>query len=291
MSFVIVLLAGGVAGLATIALLPQITAIPRERWSLVAMRPLFVQSAMGALLPGFLASSLRAPPPAVLSFALIGATFPIARLVVRYAPIRAVKRLTAALNDDARRPTAMAAIGPALDRAKPSMQDTEALGSWAQAGLIGAAYLIDADEPIAARAILERMRGLTFRGASQANHALLWAHVEIFAHDLVAARSALGSIQPPVTLTLLQAHRDVLEALALACEGHHVLALARVDGWKHAENWYSKLRLTVKLVAHSGDGDDAAVSRDEAEMSRRFGPRALKAARALADGSDAAASR
>jgi hypothetical protein len=280
-SFWIVLLAAGVTGVATLALLPQITAIPRERWAFAALRPVFLQAAMGALAPGLVAIAFRAPPEWALGAALAGGAIVMARLTWRYTPIRSVKRLTAALHDDARRPAAMAAIGPALDRARPSNDDAAALGSWAQAGLIGAAYLIDADEPEAARGILDRLRSLTFRGASQANHALLWAHVELYAHDMVAARSALASVQRPIALPLLDAHCEVLEALALACEGNDGVALSRVDGWKHSDSWYGKLRLTVRIVAHASRGDDAARARNEAELARRFGQRALKKAQSL----------
>lgn len=282
-AFLVVLLAGGVAGVATIALLPQLTAIPRERWTLPSLRPVFTRSAIAALLPGMLAVAFRAPPEWALGIALAGGASAIVRIGLRYAPIRAVKRLTAALNDEARRPAAMAAIGPALDRARPPAQDSAAISAWAQAGLIGTAYLIDADEPEAARAVLERMSGLTFKGPSFANHALLWAHVEIFAGHAVAARSALASVVPPITLPLLAAHHEVLEALALACEGHASTALARMDGWKYDANWHGKLRLTVRIVAHASLGDLTARERCEAELGRRFGQRALGAARRLAD--------
>lgn len=283
-AFLIALLAAGVSGVATIAVLPQLTAIPRERWTAQSLRPVFLQSAFAALGPGMLAVAFRAPPEYTLGFALAGGSIAILRIALRYAPIRAVKRLTAALTDDARRPSAMAAIGPALDRARPPSHDVAALGAWAQAGLIGAAYLIDADEPEAARGVLERMSNLTFKGSSLSNHALLWAHVEIFANQLLAARSALESAKAtPIAMPLLQAHDDVLEALALACEGHASMALARMDGWKHSDNWYSKLRLTVRLVAQASLGELEARARTEAELGRRFGPRALAAARKLAD--------
>jgi hypothetical protein len=279
----IVLLAAGVAGGLTLALLPQLTSIPRERWATAALRPVFSQSAIAAVLPGMLALAFRAPDVVALAAALGGGAFAITRLAIRYAPIRAVKRLTAQLGDDAKRSSAMAAIGPALDRARPAASDVAALGTWAQAGLIGAAYLVDADEPEAARGVLERMSGLSFRGPSLANHALIWAHVEIFANDLVAARSALDSVKKPVALPLLDAHCEALEALALACEGHAATALARVDGWKHSETWYGKLRLTVRIVAHAMRGDRVARERNEAELTRRFGTRAVRAARQLAD--------
>jgi hypothetical protein len=280
----VVLLAAGAAGVATLALLPQITAIPRERWARAALGPVFLQSALGALVPGVLAIALRAPVAWALGFAIAGGALAIARMAMRYAPIRAVKRLTGALAIESERPRAMAAIGPALDRARPSSGDAQALGSWAQAALIGAAYLIDADEPEAARDVLERMKALTFRGVSQANHALLWAHVEIFALDMTAARSALASVQKPIAMPLLAAHDEVLEALALACEGQPEAALAKVDGWKHAEHWYGKLRLTVRVVAYALQGEEPARARTEAELTRRFGRRATAAAKKLVDG-------
>lgn len=282
-SFWIVLLAAGVAGGLTIALLPQVTAIARERWAWAALRPIFVQSTVSALLPGMLAVAFRAPPEWALGIALVGGAVALVRLTIRYTPIRTVKRLTAALTNEQERPRAMAEIGPALDRARPPSQDVAALGTWAQAGLIGAAYLVDADEPEAARGVLTRMSGLTFRGPSLANQALIWAHVELFANDLVAARSALASVVKPIAMPLLDAHAQVLDALALACEGHGDLALARVDAWRHSEQWYSKLRLTVRIVAHATRGDSVGRARVEAELTRRFGPRALAAARKLAD--------
>lgn len=279
----VVLLAAGASGIATLALLPQVTAIARERWAGAALRPIFLQSAISALFPGLVAIAFRAPPEWALGCALAGGGVALARLTIRYTPIRTVKRLTSALTNELDRPRALAEIGPALDRARPNAGNAVALGTWAQAGLIGAAYLVDADEPEAARGVLTRMSGLTFRGPSLANHALIWAHVELFANDLVRARSALGAIPKPVTMPLLEAHCDVLEALALACEGHGDVALRRLDAWRHSENWYSKLRLTARVVAHASRGEDVARERVEAELGRRFGPRALQAARKLAD--------
>ncbi len=282
-SLLVVLIASAAAGVATIAILPQITAIPRERWATSALGPIFSQSALSALTPGALSVVFRAPPPWALAIAAGGGALAITRLVIRYAPIRAVKRLTPSLARDAERPRAMAAMAPTLDRARPPSSNAAALGVWAQAGLIGAAYLIDADEPEAARPVLERMSGLTFKGASFANHALLWAHVEIFANDMPAARSALESIQRPISLSLLEAHAEVLDALALACEGHAPAALARLDAWRFSADWYGKLRLITRVVANGVLGEDGARMRAEAELGRRFGPRALASARRLAD--------
>ena len=276
------LLAAGASGVALIALLPTLTGIARERWSATALRPVFTEAAISALAPGVVALAFRAPPEWALPITLGGGAFAIARLGMRYTPMRTIKRLTRALTHDAERAGAIAAIGPALDRGRPAGNDP-ALGAWAHAVLVAAAYLVDADEAVAARGVLERASGVTFVGISIVNQTLIWAHIELLCRDPVKARSALDSIGKPIALPLLAAHADGLEALVLACEGEGLAALSRIESWKHADNWYAKLRLTARAVAHASRGETQLRERTEHELERRFGARALSVARSLAD--------
>lgn len=285
-SLIVVLLASAATGVATLALLPQLTAIPRERWSRAALRPMLLATVVPAISAGALAVVFRAPPPWALGICSLGGALAITRVALRYAPIRAVKRLTPLLTVDATRADAIAALGPTLDRVRPVSGSAPAvLSAWAQAALIAAAYLLEADEAGAARPILERLRGLTFRGPSEANHLLLWAHVELCTGDLAAAHSALAAIPRPIAMPLLAAHDEALAALALACERRSTEALERLDAWKRPGDSYAKVRLQTRLVAHLVEGDEAASGRTEAELRRRFGPRAVATARAMAEAS------
>jgi len=282
-SFWIVLLAAGAMAIAGLMLVPTLTGIPRERWAAHTLRPIVVQIVVGSLAAGMTSVAFRAPPTWALGFAAFGGTLAILRFGHRYTPMRRIKRLTRALSIDSERARAIAEIGPELDRGRPTMPGDPRLAAWAHAALVAAAYLIDADEPEAARGVLERTSGIVFNGISLANRALIWAHVEVFANATAKARSALDSVPRTLETPLLAAHRDGLEALVLACEGDGLGALSRVEAWKYADSWYGKLRLTARAVAHASRGETALRERTEHEIERRFGARAAETARALAN--------
>jgi hypothetical protein len=278
----IVLLAAAACGLSTVMLVPTLTSIPRPRWQMPTLLAVARSVVVTALAPGMVSVAFRAPPEWALGLTLVGGAFALARFAHRYTPLRRIRRLTRALNDESQRTQAIAAMGPELDRGRPNDHDP-GLAAWAQAALIAAAHLVDADEPDAARSVLERVNGIAFQGIQVANHTLLWAHIETLANRPTKARSALDSLPATLEMPLFAAHRDSLEALVLACEGDGLGAIARIEAWKYDDTWYGKLRLTARIVAHASRGESSLRERAEHELERRFGARAVSAARALGD--------
>lgn len=280
-SLAILVLGAAASGVMVVALLPTITALPRERWAARATARVFSVGFVTALVPGLVALLVTYDPTLALVGTTLGGVLAVMQLTARYGPLREVKRLTASLAAGAPRAEVIARLGPTLDRSRPPASDAAQFNTWAHAVLIAAAHLADADEHEAARDVLSRTHGLAFKGPSAANLSLLWAQVELSACDLAAARSALASVREPISQPLLASYRDALDVVLRAATGDARGALAAVNGWRHAEGWHGKLRLTARVVASAVLGDDAGCKSAEHELSRRFGPRALSTARRL----------
>lgn len=280
-ALVVVALGAAASGVLVVALVPTITALPRERWAARATSRVFANAALTSLLPGLVALLVTFDARHGLVGAALGGVLAVMQLTARYAPLREVKRLTHSLAVGTPRADVIARLGPSLDRSRPPASDGAQLSTWAHAVLIAAAHLADADEHEAARDVLARTHGLTFKGPSAANLSLLWAQVELGACNLSAARSALASVQGVPAQPLLASYRDALDAVLRAATGDARGALAAMEGWAHADGWHRKLRLTARIVAASVLGDDPACKSAEHELTRRFGARALATARRL----------
>ncbi|MGE0786442.1 MAG: hypothetical protein AB7S26_12300 [Sandaracinaceae bacterium] len=265
-----------VMGLLTMGLVPAISHIPLARWQMGALLKLGGVVAASAAIAGVLVGVIVREPMLAAGAATGGGLVALVRLVLRFSPMRRVKRAVARLARPETRADAVRETIEAIDASRPTESIGTAISSWAGAVLVAASHCFDHRELEATEEVLSRLHGLSLDPNGECTRASLSAMVCAFRGERAPAQAAIdAAVAIGRVLPLTVALRDAAVALVAALGGRPDDAIASLEGWGHAPHLMQRIRLEARASACAARGETEAARRALFDLERNHGAAAV----------------